>query len=264
MRPRHPPARLGPGTRSGFSLVELAVVVGVLGLLTMTALSAFDNLGQARRHNAARAHAETARQALHAFALRNKRLPCPDLSGTGDSGFEGSNGACSATGNVGWLPYASLGLELPVRGERLRYGVYRGTANTDLVAPARESADQPDLEYIGGFGSALSRIVANTPTAPQASQPHYISGGTPTQCGSGGTGTRMVNPAFVLVAPVAARDGDGGGGDGGFDGANNRAFAQGNGTCVTPPDYPGDERYDDLVVAESATALLGWLMATTR
>lgn len=262
MRPRNRPARLGPGTRSGFSLVELAVVVGVLGLLTMTALSAFDNLGQARRHNAARAHAETARQALHAFALRNKRLPCPDLSGTGDSGFEGSNGACSATGNVGWLPYASLGLELPVRGERLRYGVYRGTANTDLVAPARESADQPDLEYIGGFGSALSRIVANTPTAPQASQPHYISGGTPTQCGSGGTGTRMVNPAFVLVAPVAARDG--GGGDGGFDGANNRAFAQGNGTCVTPPDYPGDERYDDLVVAESATALLGWLMATTR
>jgi len=106
---------------------------------------------------------------------------------------------------------------------------------------------------------------ANAPAeqaAPQASQPHYISGGTPTQCGGGGTGTRMVNPAFVLVAPVGARDG--GGGDGGFDGANNRAFAQGNGTCVTPPDYPGDERYDDLVVAESATALLGWLMATTR
>lgn len=262
MRPRHRPARLGPGTRSGFSLVELAVVVGVLGLLTMTALSAFDNLGQARRHNAARAHAETARQALYAFALRNKRLPCPDLSGTGDAGFEGDNGSCTASANVGWLPYASLGLDVPVRGERLRYGVHRGTATTDLVAPARESADQPDLEYTGGFGAALSRMAAGTLTAPLASQPHYVSGGTPTQCGSSGAGTRQVNPAFVLVAPVGARDG--GAGDAGFDGSNNRAFAQGNGTCVTPPDYPGDERYDDLVVAESATALLGWLMATTR
>ena len=114
----------------------------------------------------------------------------------------------------------------------------------------------------GGFGSALSRVVAANTIAPLASQPHYISGGTPTQCAGGGTGTRMVNPAFVLVAPVGARDG--GSGDAAFDGANNRAFAQGNGTCVTPPDYPGDERYDDLVVAESATALLGWLMATTR
>jgi len=262
MQPRHRPARLGPGPRTGFSLVELAVVVGVLGLLTMTALSAFDNLGQAHRHNAARAHAETARQALYAFALRNKRLPCPDLSSNGDTGFEGSNGSCTASGNVGWLPYASLALDVPARGERLRYGVHRGTAATDLVVPARESADQPDLEYIGGFGSALSRMAASTLTAPLASQPHYLSGGMPTQCTGGGAGTRMVNPAFVLVAPVGARDGDGG--DTGFDGANNRAFAQGNGKCVTPPDYPGDEHYDDLVVAESATVLLGWLMATTR
>lgn len=262
MQPRHRPSRLGPGTRSGFSLVELAVVVGVLGLLAMTALSAFDNLGQARRHNAARAHAEAARQALYAFALRNKRLPCPDLSANGDTGFEGSNGSCAASANVGWLPYASLGLDVPVRGERLRYGVHRGTTATDLVAPLRESADQPDLEYAGGFGSALSRMAAGTATAPLASQPHYVSDGTPTQCGTGGAGSRVVNPAFVLVAPVGARDG--GTGDAGFDGANNRAFAQGNGKCVTPPDYPGDERYDDLVVAESATALLGWLMATAR
>ena len=62
---------------------------------------------------------------------------------TGDTGFEGSNGTCSANGNVGWLPYASLGLDVPVRGERLRYGVHRGTASTDLVVPVRESADQP-------------------------------------------------------------------------------------------------------------------------
>ena len=115
----------------------------------------------------------------------------------------------------------------------------------------REDSWRPSPAFV----SRLSRIVAANTIAPLPSQPHYISGGTPTQCAGGGTGTRMVNPAFVLVAPVGARDG--GSGDAAFDGANNRAFAQGNGTCVTPPDYPGDERYDDLVVAELQA---GWTL----
>ncbi|MCL7715155.1 prepilin-type N-terminal cleavage/methylation domain-containing protein [Stenotrophomonas mori] len=249
------PSRSAAGPQAGFSLLELAVVVAVLGVLAVSALSAFDNLGQARQHTAARAHAEAARQALHAFALRNKRLPCPDGSATGDYGREAAGGTCAAGANVGWLPYESLGLATPVRGERLRYGVHRGTG-ADLVAPPRASADQPDLEGSGGFAAALARAAT---AAPSTTQPHYRMGGSP-DCSATATGS-VVNPAFVLVAPVSARDGDSAGG---FDGSANRAFATGSGTCVTPPDYPGEARYDDVVVAESAASLLGWLTAATR
>lgn len=255
---RRPSLRTGNARQAGFSLVELAVVVGVLGVLAMTALSAFDNIGHTRQHNAARAHAQAARQALHAFVLRNKRLPCPDNSSNGDSGREAGGSSCAANSRSGWLPYESLGLDLPVRGERLRYGVHRGSADTDLVAPRMESADQPDVEGFAGFSAALARV-ASAPSS--TSQPYYLSNGSP-DCGVAGPGTNLINPAFVLVAAVTDRDGLQPASN--FDGPANRAFVSAGGMCVTPPDYPGDARYDDVVLAESATTLLGWLMTTTR
>lgn len=251
-----------PRSNAGFTLVELAVVVGVLGLLAMTMASTFDSAGQARQHNAAQAHAESARQALRAFALRNKRLPCPDGSTFGDSGREAAGGSCSGGTNVGWLPYEALGLETPARASRLRYGVYRGAANADLVAPRPSAVDTADLEGSGGFIAALARAAASPPTT---GQPHYIAGiatGNAPPCAGGGAGTTTVNPAFVLVAPVADRDGLGGTHPN-FDG-DHRAFAEGSTRCVAPPGYPGGINFDDVVVAESHTTLLGWVMTVTR
>jgi len=250
MRMRRPSPLPAPRAWAGFSLVELAVVLSVLGVLTLTAMSAFDNLGQMRQHNAARAHAEAARQAVLAFALRNKRLPCPDTSANGDSGREGGGAGCtSTTRNIGWLPYESLGLDLPAREQRLRYGVHR-----TLHAITASSADQPDLERNGGFGRALANLAA---ASADTGQPHYANDGTPTACT--GAGSQVSNPAFVLVAPASDRDGDGSG----FDGPHRNFIAAGN-TCVLPPDYPAGSDYDDVVVVQSPSTLLGWLMSVTR
>ncbi len=254
--PHRPPST--PRRDAGFTLVELAVVVGVLGLLAMTMTSAFEGMGQARQHNAARAHAESARQALRAFAIRNKRLPCPDTSPFGDLGREaGGTSTCSGTANTGWLPYESLGLDTPVRASRLRYGVYRGSAASDLVAPQPTSVDAPDLEGSGGLVAALAQ---GAKAAPSTLQPHYATAGVESHCGL--IGSTFANPAFVLVAPVADRDGQGGNHPQ-FDGVH-REFADGSGRCVAHPGYPGDAAFDDIVVAESHTTLLGWVMTVVR
>lgn len=246
---------------AGFSLVELAVVLGVLGVLAVSMTSAFGSIGQARDQNAARAHAESARQALRAFAVRNRRLPCPDTSAHGDSGREAAGGSCGGNARVGWLPYESLGLDTPVRASRLRYGVHRGGAGMDLVAPVHGAVDHPDLEGIGGFLGTLASVAA---AAPVVDQPHYVSGiAGAGGCAAGAPGSAVVNPAFVLLAPVNDRDGDNGLHPG-FDGAAHRAFAEGSGTCVAPPGHPADADSDDIVVAESPTALLGWLMSIHR
>lgn len=251
------------GRQDGFTLVELATVLGVIGLLAVAMTSSFDGLQQARAHNGARADAESARQALRAFALRNKRLPCPDTSTHGDSGREGAGVACGAGVDVGWLPYESLGLAIPVRASRLRYGVYRGAAATDLVAPRHGAADSIDIDGLGGFSTALTGAAS---AVASSARPYYVTGrSVENSCDAGsspGTGITLINPAFVLVAPATDRDGMGSL-HAGFDGIH-QAFAAGASKCVASPDQPQASGNDDVVVAESPTALLGWLTATTR
>lgn len=238
----------------GFTLVELAVVLGVLGVLALAMTSTFDAVAQSRQHNAAHAHAESARLALRAFALRNRRLPCPDTSASGDAGREAGGGTCAAGANVGWLPYEALGLDVPERSARLRYGVRRG-GTTDLVAPGQASVDVPDLEGTGGLVAALSRAA----TTPTVGQPHYF---VVDSAGPVCTGANPVTPAFVLVAPATDRDG-GGGSFPNFDGIH-AAFVGGTSLCVAAPGQPTTPDFDDVVVAESAAALLGWLLSASR
>jgi prepilin-type N-terminal cleavage/methylation domain-containing protein len=243
----------------GFSLLEVAVVIGVLGVLTMAMTSAFENVQQIRGRKAAIADAESARNAVRAFALRNRRLPCPDNSVYGDAGREAGGGSCPPGVDVGWLPYESLGLAVPVRSARLRYGVSRGSTGLDPADPTPTATDGLDLEGTGGFSAALAALAAS-PAGMGA--PYYVaqSATDPAVACAGGN---LVNPAFVLVAPGQDQEIVNGELHPGFD-APNRGFAIAAGKCVASPGRPADASYDDIVIAEGAHALLGWLKASTR
>ncbi len=238
---------------SGVTLVELAVVLSIIGVLGTVVTT---GLGEAARRgdaSGARADAEQARQALRAFALRNKRLPCPDLSALGDGAREGLGGSCPPSAQVGWLPYESLGLVRPDRDQRLRYAVSRA-GGADLVAPPAVAAD------IDGSGR-FRAVLAAAARLPRGSDRPFLTGpgtsASPENCA-----VVQSNPAFALVAPV--RDADGAGPTpAGFDGVNV-AMASANQNCIAAPSRPADARYDDVVVAEGASALLGWLAAQTR
>lgn len=247
------PYRYPPGPAAGYSLVELAVVLCILGVLGIAMTSAFDGYTQGRDQSAARAQAETARQALRAFALRNHRLPCPDTSNAGDDGREAGGGNCPAGSQTGWLPYLSLDLSQPARGQRIRYGVRRGN-DGDLAEPAATSAD--DADGSAAFDHALRTVAA---ASPSIAHPYHgpVSPDAEPSCGAAES-----NPAFMLAVPV--RDLDEQGGDApGFDGAN-RGFAAGTSLCAAPPDQPSSPRYDDVVATEAATTLLGWMAHRPR
>ncbi|HAI58822.1 MAG TPA: hypothetical protein DCM32_02970 [Xanthomonadaceae bacterium] len=237
------------------TLVELAAVLSIIGLLSVVVSAGYGDLAQVRATMAAKADAEAARQAVRAFALRNKRLPCPDFSAFGDVSREGLGGTCPPGAQVGWLPYESLGLTRPDRAVRLRYAVSRG-GGVDLVAPAAIPARR-DIDGSARLRAALgaaARLPAGT------DRPFLTGPGTtasPEDCSR-----VQSNPAFVLVAPVTDRD-DTGTGPPGFDGVNAAMAATGQ-TCVAAPTRRGDNRYDDVVVAEGASVLLGWVAAQTR
>ncbi len=127
-----------PTTSAGFTLVEIAVVIVVLGfLLAMIAGIATALIGQQRRE-VTRQRMAGVETALALFVSQNKRLPCPadgriagNASGAGTEARSGG-GICQIGGTAnmqthGVLPWQSLGLTEPDVtdgwGNRLTYRV---------------------------------------------------------------------------------------------------------------------------------------------
>lgn len=103
----------------GFSLVELAVVLLIVGLLLGGAMLPLSAQRELRLAADTQRQLEEAREALLGFVLTNGRLPCPD---TDDDGKENQAAPCA---NVeGHLPHADLGIaRADPYGWRLRYRV---------------------------------------------------------------------------------------------------------------------------------------------
>jgi prepilin-type N-terminal cleavage/methylation domain-containing protein len=117
----------------GFSLVEMAIVLVIVGLAIgglMTPLSA--QVEQRRVAETQRALDE-AREALIGFALRNGYFPCPAVSAT--NGLEDRAGAyCNGGRRAGLLPWATLGVaKADGWGRLLRYSVTPAFANSQQL-----------------------------------------------------------------------------------------------------------------------------------
>lgn len=107
--------------QSGFSLLELAIVVFILGILISGLLVPLAVRQEQTGRNDTELILEQARDALLGFALRNGRLPCPDCADdsggcsavSADSINDGkedrdSSNACREP--YGYLPWADLGV----------------------------------------------------------------------------------------------------------------------------------------------------------
>ncbi|MFJ0785432.1 prepilin-type N-terminal cleavage/methylation domain-containing protein, partial [Bordetella bronchiseptica] len=94
------------GRQQGYTLLEVAIALAVVGLLGAGLYGAQQALYSHGSQGQAQAEAERARQAVLAYALRMQRLPCPDTTGNGWASH--ADGQCSQAS--GWLPYETLGL----------------------------------------------------------------------------------------------------------------------------------------------------------
>ncbi len=119
--------------QAGFSLVEMAIVMVIIGLMIgglLTPLSV-----QLEQHKVAETQKalDEAREALTGFALRNGYLPCPAVSAA--NGLEDRSGAgCREGKRAGFLPWATLGLgKLDSWGHIYRYSVAPAYANSQVL-----------------------------------------------------------------------------------------------------------------------------------
>ncbi|MDH7942553.1 hypothetical protein QGM61_01860 [Pseudohongiella sp. SYSU M77423] len=253
----------------GFSALEIALVLLVVGLLLAGGLGALRAGANAIEISTAEAFQEQVASQLIEFARANHRLPCPD------SNVDGLEDDCSSsTIRTGGVPYYSLGMEpgstianTSTGIENLMYGVYRnstagsaGNGGADLsILDERTGDAQGDAGYRNreDFRQALrnagSELVDNGVTASEI----YVTGDGQTSGDENCQTNQVANMAFVLISS-GATDMDGSGGR--FDGLNDAWRKDGSGAlCASSPNKRKNAGYDDKVLAYNFDALLGEL-----
>lgn len=137
----------------GFSLIELAVVLVVLGLVTLLLARFLGTAASEQQASASRSLLNRADDALLAYAMVNSRLPCPasDASGVEDCG----------SGQVGRLPYKTLGLP-DASARAIRYGVLRRAGDRRMDADLAVRRDRYDpLQVISGSETGIELPLGN-------------------------------------------------------------------------------------------------------
>lgn len=112
--------------KSGFSLIEMAIVLVILGLLLGGAMALIGPQREVQKVKDTEAEIQRIQEALIAFAINspNGNLPCPNTN-LGTPGLEGGRvgGVCQRF--EGWVPFAVLGGigRQDAWGNRFRYRV---------------------------------------------------------------------------------------------------------------------------------------------
>ena len=133
--------KLTKSRQQGFSLVEMAIVLVILGFV----LSALLLPLRAQREQAAQLQTlntlDSAKQALLGFAQANGRLPCPAIAG---SGIAAPNAGGACTQQVGFLPAITLGLQ-PVNAQGFAIDAWNN--------PIRYAVTQSDVNITTGVAT---------------------------------------------------------------------------------------------------------------
>lgn len=236
----------------GFTLVELAVVMAIVGLLLGSMMMTFSARVDQQNRTDAQRMLEDARELLLAFALVNGRLPCPAT--TTSSGDEAPSGGGTCTTNYsGFLPARAIGYQstdssgyaLDPWGNRIRYAVSSTTWSTS----ARYTQQHVSTN------TAVAWSITQTP-ADLVVCSYSPATVTSTSCDA----NTSVTNASTVVAVVFSTGKNGATGGTGLNEARN---LDGNALFVNrPPDPTGAAggEFDDLMVWIPVGVLYGRLI----
>ena len=94
--------------QKGFTLIEVAIVLVIVGLLLGGVLTPLGTQMEENRRKSTLAEMEVLQEALIGFALSQGRLPCPDDDGDGIEDPVGGVGGCDSTADD--IPAVTMGI----------------------------------------------------------------------------------------------------------------------------------------------------------
>ena len=145
-------ARSRRRAQGGFSLVEIAVVLIIVGLALGTGIAIFQARVEQAQIDTTRTRAEAIRQALVAHVARTYRLPCPAAPGlvSGAAGYNVEQGGGTAACTTGSGLVNNVGGAPPL-------GVSRGTVPCTTLGLTEETC-------LDAWGSRFTYFVSNAAT----------------------------------------------------------------------------------------------------
>lgn len=151
---------------SGFTLVEIAIVLIIVGLLIGTLLSPLSAQIDQRNHNETQQQINEIREALIGFAVANGRLPRPATSLA--DGAE--NPVCPNATCTGFIPWATLGIKKTDAWNKMirysvtpEYAVSAFTLNTFGRKKVQTRDSTGAISYLIGANGSCS---TSSPCAP--------------------------------------------------------------------------------------------------
>jgi prepilin-type N-terminal cleavage/methylation domain-containing protein len=210
----------GRAAAHGFSLVELAIVLLILGILGTSAILMFNAQVEAKQNADTQRTLEQAREAIIGFALKFDRLPCPAAgAATGVEAFVNPGPglpidlSCSVPLN-GFVPALTLGIGptdpqgylVDAWGNRIRYAVSQwrsdminppSPASCPPVAPSPPPVNPGPLDFTKcpAFTTAGAMKALGLSTLPGS------SAGLLLVCDAAGCGGLQFLAPAVLVSP---------------------------------------------------------------
>lgn len=154
-----------PGMRRtrGFTLIEIAVALTIIALLSVGAIGVLQMSMLRTRIAETKAALDEAREAVTAYAVANRSLPCPAISAS--DGNEQSRAGGSCANRRGVLPWTTLGVRgLDGWGNRLGYVVSPGLVKSPSGRIALSDTGSIDIYIRDGSGAPVT-IVTSTAVA---------------------------------------------------------------------------------------------------
>jgi len=245
-----PVPTLGHSHQHGFSLVEMAIVLAIVGLLLGGLMPTILTQMESQRINETRKQLDEIQQALIGYAIINGRLPCPAYS-TGNEDPIGG-GACNHPYD-GFVPAATLGLTttdsngfaVDSWGNRIRYAVTPWNSTSPAVSNVFTAA--------GGMGmTGISNLLPSGTPYLQACSTVSTSSSS---CSVANT-TLASSPGVPVVIYSSGKSGgpSGTGADEVENADNDRVFVS----------HTQTSDFDDLVVWISPNTLLNRMVTAGK
>lgn len=263
--------KLGPAGRRrrqrGFTLVELAVVIAIMGLVLGAFLSPLRAQIDAARIREAERMLREIREALIGHAITRGALPCPDIVSDGIDGV--APAACAGTALEGVLPFQTLGVpRADPWGQLFGYRVTQEFSNRSLNGQPPDAGrldltDTGDITVLTrgddpGTGGTIELKHQSVATALTRSAPALVLSTGPNGLGGIGVAT---GHAFPPPSGGAADEMENADADATFV---SRTHSRGTGGCDDSDESsmpaPPSCQFDDVVVWISTPVLMARLV----